>query len=91
MCSAAFRPRTPEAIRTLERSRQIRIASVPLYVRYDKDKYEATVAFRITQDENGDCLIDPSHCVFQFHGIDAYGNWMDPDGDEYDGDSLTGF
>ena len=40
---------------------------------------------RITQNENGDGLIDPQHWVFKFSGTDANGNPMDPLGDEYDG------
>jgi Flp pilus assembly protein TadD len=70
---------------TLYPDREVDILPIPIAVRYDPDTREATVYFRITQNADGDGIIDPQHWVFKFSGTDANGNPMDPLGDEYDG------
>ena len=70
---------------TLDYGREASIMPIPLAVSYDQDTREATVYFRITQNETGDGIIDPRHWVFKFFGTDLSGNPMDPLGDEYDG------
>lgn len=70
---------------TLYPDREVGIMPIPLAVRYDPDTREATVYFRITQNAEGNGLIDPEHWVFKFSGTDVGGNPMDPLGDEYDG------
>jgi tetratricopeptide (TPR) repeat protein len=58
----------------------------PDYVYYDAKTFSATVKFDITQNENADGTIDPSHVEFSFKGKDKYGLTMDSDFDQ-----VTGF
>lgn len=69
----------------LYHDREVNISPLPLAVAYDPVTREATVYFRVTQNENGDGLIDPLHWIFQFNGKDASGHAIDTEGDEYDG------
>jgi tetratricopeptide (TPR) repeat protein len=59
--------------------------SVPDYVLYDPETFTADVTFKITQNSEGNGTIDPSHIMFRFYGIDAYGKAMDLTADEYSG------
>ena len=45
----------------------------------------ATVFFSVNQNSTADGTIDPEHIVFSFSGIDADGNEMDEDYDQYMG------
>lgn len=67
------------------------VAIAPLAVNYDPYSNTAVVYFRVSQNAAGDALIDPSHLVFKFSGVDAYGRSMDKSGDEYDGHAITPF
>ena len=69
-------------------STETQIALFPKYVLYDPDSFTATVTFQISQNALANGTIDPSHIMFKFSGIDAYGNSMDPASDEYGGLSL---
>ena len=63
--------------------------TIPIYpdlVYYDAKVFSATVKFTITQNENADGTIDPSHIEFSFKGKDKYGYTMDSDFDQ-----VTGF
>ena len=67
---------------------EVTISPTPLNVVYDQDSQTADVEFRVTQNASGNGTIDPSHLVFAFHGLDAYGKAMDPAADEYSGISM---
>jgi tetratricopeptide (TPR) repeat protein len=67
---------------------EVTISPSPLSVVYHQDSATADVTFRITQNASGDGTLDPSHMVFRFHGLDAYGEAMDPAADEYSGISM---
>jgi tetratricopeptide (TPR) repeat protein len=58
---------------------------LPAGVVYDPEAFSADVTFKITQNSAGDGTIDPSHIIFRFYGIDAYGKAMDLTADEYSG------
>ena len=60
----------------------------PVSIVYDEDSQTADVVFLLTQNASGSGTLDPSHLVFAFHGLDAYGEAMDPAADEYSGISL---
>jgi len=63
--------------------------TIPIYpdnVYYDSKTFSATVKFTITQNENADGTIDPSHIEFSFKGKDKYGITMDSEFDQ-----VTGF
>lgn len=64
---------------------EVDLSPFPLYVTYDEDTLGATVYFNITQNENGDGTIDPSHIEFKFSGEDKFGNAMDVDHDQFTG------
>jgi len=67
-------------------STEVTVSPIPEQVAYDPRSYQATVYFNISQNTAlADGTLDPSHLVFKFSGIDAFGNQMDPDGDEYMG------
>ncbi len=55
----------------------------PIAVSYDKDKQTATLYFRVSQNANGNAVMDPSHWVFSFSGTDVSGRSMDPGADQY--------
>jgi tetratricopeptide (TPR) repeat protein len=67
---------------------EVTLSPVPVSVVYDQDLQTADVTFRITQNASGNGTLDPSHLVFAFHDLDAYGNAMDPTADEYSGISM---
>jgi tetratricopeptide (TPR) repeat protein len=66
-------------------STEVMTPSSPYRVAYNSDAKTAEVTFRLTQNTAGTGTIDPSHLIFKFKGIDAYGNAMDPSADEYSG------
>jgi len=68
-----------------EPERQITIPPLPKSVTYDPKTCRATVSFSISQNAAGNGLIDPSHWVFKFGGVDVDGKAMDTHADEYDG------
>ena len=55
---------------------------------YDQNSQTADVKFRVSQNSSGNGTLDPSHLVFAFKGLDAYGKAMDPAADEYSGISM---
>jgi Flp pilus assembly protein TadD len=57
----------------------------PAGVVYDPETFSADVTFKITQNSAGNATIDPSHILFRFYGVDAYGKAMDLTADEYSG------
>jgi Flp pilus assembly protein TadD len=61
------------------------ILPIPVNVAYDTETNTATVQFRISQNAAANATIDPSHIVFKFYGMDAYGKSMDISADEYSG------
>ncbi len=63
----------------------VAVPALPISVVYDPDEYSADVTFVITQNSEGDGTIDPSHILFRFYGLDAYGKAMDSTADEYSG------
>jgi tetratricopeptide (TPR) repeat protein len=67
---------------------EVTISPTPVNVVYDQDSQIADVKFRVTQNAAGSGTLDPSHLVFTFHGLDAYGKAMDPSADEYSGISM---
>ena len=72
-------------------SREVSIPPIPLSVVYDPTSMQATIKFRISQNANGDAMIDPKHLVFAFKGKDAAGRAMDKNYDQIDGYSLTAY
>jgi len=66
----------------------VTISPIPVSVVYDQDLQTADVVFRLTQNASGNGTLDPSHLVFAFRGLDAYGQAMDPAADEYSGISM---
>jgi Flp pilus assembly protein TadD len=75
----------------LHGSKEVGIAAMPIAVRYDQTTGSATVYFRVTQNANGDGVMDPSHWQFRFSGKDVGGNPMDPRFDTYDGYRGTAY
>lgn len=65
------------------------IPRTPTSVTYNSITGIARVSFSISQNSDVTARIDPSHLVFKFSGIDAYGRKMDTDADEIDGFSST--
>ncbi|MBK7367790.1 MAG: tetratricopeptide repeat protein [Candidatus Eisenbacteria bacterium] len=59
------------------------IMPYPIAVAYDKEKQTATLYFRVSQNANGNAVMDPSHWVFSFSGTDVSGRSMDPGADQY--------
>jgi tetratricopeptide (TPR) repeat protein len=57
----------------------------PLDVYYDEDTMTAKVRFQLRQNDSADGTIDPSHIVFSFAGMDADGNRLDADYDQFMG------
>jgi predicted Zn-dependent protease len=64
---------------------ETRIGAIPASVIYDPEAFSADVTFKVVQNAAGDATIDPSHIMFKFSGIDAYGKAMDLTADEYSG------
>jgi len=63
----------------------VQVSPIPISVVYSPDSLTATVSFLVTQNATATGTIDPSHIDFNFGGVDAYGNAMDPSADEYSG------
>ena len=66
-------------------STEVSISPIPASVTYDQNSQTADVTFQVTQNASGNGTLDPSHLVFAFSGLDAYGKAMDPAADEYSG------
>jgi tetratricopeptide (TPR) repeat protein len=66
-------------------STEIDVPLFPTDVYYDADTMTAKVRFQLTQNESADGTIDPSHIVFSFKGLDADGNRLDADYDQFMG------
>jgi hypothetical protein len=64
------------------------VPALPASVAYDPETFSADVTFSITQNSEENGTIDPSHLMFRFYGIDAYGKAMDSTADEYSGMSA---
>lgn len=64
-------------------STEIGLQQYPTSVYYDENTWTATIRFNVTQNEDADGTIDPEHIVFAFSGMDADGNEMDEDFDQY--------
>jgi Flp pilus assembly protein TadD len=69
-------------------STEVTLSPVPIGVIYHPDLQTADVTFQVTQNASGDGTLDPSHLLFTFRGLDAYGQAMDPAADEYSGISM---
>jgi tetratricopeptide (TPR) repeat protein len=63
----------------------------PEAVTYNSLTNEATISFRLNQNENSDAVIDPKHIVFRFNGKDALGREIDQTADEISGYSGDPF
>jgi tetratricopeptide (TPR) repeat protein len=63
----------------------VSVPFLPAGVIYDPETFSADVTFKITQNREGNGTIDPSHILFRFYGVDAYGKAMDLTADEYSG------
>lgn len=72
-------------------SKDATVLSTPASVTYNSLTQEATITFRLNQNSNGDAVIDPSHLVFTFKGVDAQGRAMDKSADSIDGANSTPF
>jgi tetratricopeptide (TPR) repeat protein len=66
-------------------STEVNVPMLPIDIYYDQDSMTATVRFKLTQNATTDGTIDPSHIVFSFKGLDADGNPMDADYDQFMG------
>lgn len=66
-------------------------SSIPTVVYYDDANQEAIVTFRLTQNSNGDAIIDSKHLVFTFNGKDASGQAMDLTSNAIDGAAEAPF
>ncbi|MGD9006288.1 MAG: tetratricopeptide repeat protein [Desulfobacteraceae bacterium] len=64
---------------------EVTIATHPIDVYYDTEKGTALLRFDITQNDDADGTIDPSHIVFSFTGVDTDGNEMHEQYDQYMG------
>jgi tetratricopeptide (TPR) repeat protein len=63
-------------------------STTPVSIVYHQDSQTADVEFRVTQNASGNGTLDPSHLIFAFRGLDAYGKAMDPAADQYSGISM---
>jgi len=68
----------------LYRPTDIPVPILPKSVSYNPATSEATVVFTLSQNNDKNGTIDPSHVVFKFMGKDAKGKVMDSSADEYD-------
>lgn len=66
-------------------STEINVPLYPLDVYYDEESLTAKIRFQLTQNDSADGTIDPSHIVFSFTGVDADGNQLDADYDQFMG------
>jgi tetratricopeptide (TPR) repeat protein len=72
-------------------SQDAAIPATPLSVTYNSLTNEATVNFQLSQNADGNALIDPSHIVFTFNGKDAQGRTMDQTANSVDGANSAPF
>ncbi len=68
---------------------EIELPNLPTWVVYDREKYTATVYFRVSQNATANGTIDPSHIKFSFNGVGANGVLIDPGANDYTG--FSGF
>lgn len=66
-------------------STEVSLPQFPISVYYNEDAFAATIYFNLTQNDDADGTIDPEHIVFAFSGVDADGNEMDENFDQYMG------
>lgn len=66
-------------------SKDAAIPPTPISVIYNANTQEATVNFQLSQNSNGNAVVDPSHIVFTFNGKDAQGRTMDQTANAVDG------
>ena len=66
-------------------STEINLPPHPINVYYDADQLTATLHFSISQNDDANGTIDPSHIVFAFSGQDIDGNDMNADYDQFMG------
>ena len=66
-------------------STEVSLPAAPYKIAYTEGSLIAEVTFRINQNSSANGTIDPSHIMFKFNGLDAYGNAMDPSADQYSG------
>ena len=66
-------------------STEINVPLYPIDVYYDEETLTAKIRFQLTQNDSADGTIDPSHIVFSFSGVDADGNRLDTDYDQFMG------
>ncbi|MBI5849280.1 MAG: tetratricopeptide repeat protein [Nitrospirae bacterium] len=64
-------------------STEVGISAYPISVRYNAKTSSADVTFSIVQNGSADATIDPSHIMFRFSGLDAYGKAMNTSADQY--------
>ncbi|MBA3030612.1 MAG: tetratricopeptide repeat protein [Desulfobacteraceae bacterium] len=62
---------------------EINIPDKPESILYDPESRTAIVKFALQQNENANGIIDPSHVVFSFSGVDRFGNKMDEKYDSF--------
>lgn len=67
------------------KSNDTNISPLPVSVIYNPNTLTANVSFKITQNSSGNGIMDPSHVMFKFAGMDAYGKSMDNSADQYSG------
>lgn len=72
-------------------SKDVALPSNPLSVYYNPTTREATLTFSLTQNANGDAVIDQKHIVFKFSGKDALGRTMDTTANQIDGESVDAY
>ncbi|MHC1698301.1 MAG: tetratricopeptide repeat protein [Geobacteraceae bacterium] len=70
---------------TLYPEKEAVISPIPKNVAYDAATYQATITFSLAQNPYGTAVIDPSHLIFKFSGIDLDGKKVDPVADQYNG------
>lgn len=64
------------------------VSPIPTRIEYDASSDTARVFFTLRQNAEGTATLDPSHLIFRFMGLDAYGNAMDPGADQFNAISL---
>lgn len=68
---------------------EVNLPVYPVNVYYDESIFAATVHFTLSQNETADGTIDPKHVEFSFKGVDADGNEMDVNYDQFTGFSKS--
>jgi tetratricopeptide (TPR) repeat protein len=72
-------------------SKDATLPKTPTSVTYNALKNEATVTFQLSQNSDGTAVIDPSHLVFTFNGVDSEGRAMDQTANSIDGANSAPF